>query len=267
VAKICDSPPFPRAGPAAAKTARRQPVRSIMLAGVDDALAAARSLVDQLYPTARWALLAGSVATVDRTSGSDLDVIVFIEDDPQAPYRRSLTWQGFPAEVFTYDQPGLEHYLRLDLAHRRPVTHRMLATGIPLTDLDGHAVQVRHRCADLLAAGPPRMDPVELDGLRYQLTGLLTDLTHAGNPGARTVIAASTWTRTAELALHAAGHWSGSGKWLLRELVDLDPGFAGRWLAAHSDPAAVVAIADEVLGSLGGRLFDGHLTTGPSRPG
>ena len=92
---------------------------------------------------------------------------------------------------------------------------------------------------------------------RYRLTDLLNDLVLACDPGERLVISASTWTIGAEQALAFAGHWTGKGKWLLRELRDLDAALADRWLSAHGVPDAVAAFTREVLDRAGGPLFDG----------
>ncbi len=100
---------------------------------------------------------------------------------------------------------------------------------------------------------------VLLDG---GLTDLLDDLASGVDEAERVVVTAATWTATAELALHNARHWIGRGKWLLRELRDLDPALAGRWLSASGDPAAVTALATEVLDAAGGPLFDGYRAAG-----
>ncbi|HEY0001303.1 MAG TPA: hypothetical protein VGB74_12670 [Actinoplanes sp.] len=60
---------------------------------------------------------------------------------------------------------------------------------------------------------------------------------------------------SARAALAFAGRWVSAGKWLLRELRDLDPDFAARWLAARDEPAELAA---EVLRAGGGPLFDGY---------
>ncbi len=92
-------------------------------------LDAARTLAGELFPHARWVVLAGSVLTAARTAGSDLDIVVCLPDDPELPYRRSLRWRGWPVELFVHDEASLGHYLAKDLAGRRPALHRMLATG------------------------------------------------------------------------------------------------------------------------------------------
>jgi hypothetical protein len=102
----------------------------------------------------------------------------------------------------------------------------------------------------------------ELEAARYGLTDLLDDLTHAQDPGERTVLAYTAWTTAAEYALTFGGHWLGSGKWLLRELRDMDAELAARWLDAHDDVEATAAFAREVLDRAGGPLFAGYRVPG-----
>jgi hypothetical protein len=97
---------------------------------------------------------------------------------------------------------------------------------------------------------------------RYGLTDLLDDLTHARDQGERTVVAAVAWTTAAQQALVLGGHWVGGGKWLLRELRDMDNDLATRWLAAHGDAEAVAVFVREVLNRAGGPLFAGYCARG-----
>jgi hypothetical protein len=138
----------------------------------------------------------------------------------------------------------------------------MLATGHALCGHDGEPARIQARCAEVLAAGPPPLERAEVDRLRYQLTDLLDDLTHSRDSAETLTITATLWTRAAELALHAGRHWLGGGKWLLRELRDLDADLADRWIAAHGDPAATAGFARGVLDRVGGPLFDGYHATG-----
>ena len=226
-----------------------------------DPSAAARDLVADLFPQAVWAVLAGSVLTTRRTSGSDLDIVVLLPaGDPAAPRRDSRHFRGWPVEVFVHDDETLDHWIAKDAAERRPTLCRMVATGVPVVGDPGDR---RDRCARLLAAGPQPLTAEELDRARYALTDLLDDLVHAADPGERQVTATAAWTAAAQLALAGAGHWTGTGKWLLRELRDLDPVAAGRWLAAAGDPAAIETFGKETLDRYGGPLFDGYLVTAP----
>lgn len=220
----------------------------------------AEDLVAELFPQAQWALLAGSVTTSQRTAGSDLDVVVVLSDgDAQAPHRESRRWRGWPVELFVHDVGSLAFYLAKDLPNRRPIMHRMVATGIPLI---GCPQPWQQRCAATLAAGPAPLTEQERDWCRYALTDLLDDLTHAIDPAERTVVAAAAWTAVAEQALALADHWTGTGKWLLRELRDHDADFADQWVAAHADPAATATLIRQVLDAHGGPLFEGYRAAG-----
>jgi hypothetical protein len=234
---------------------------------MDGAVVDARELVGELFPGARWAVLAGSVITSSRTAGSDLDIVVVLADgNPRPPYRESREYRGWPVELFVHDGETLARYLAKDLPSRRPVLHRMVATGVLLTGADDeHAQQTRDMAYAVLAAGPSPLTESELVLARYGRTDLLDDLTHAVDDGERTTIAAWTWIRCAEVALALRRHWTGTGKWLLRELRDLDDDLATRWLAAANDPDAIAALARDILARAGGPYFAGlHLPGEPA---
>ncbi len=223
----------------------------------------ARDVVVELFPQAVWAILTGSVITPARTAGSDLDIVVLLPDgDPRAPRRDSRRFRGWPVELFVHDEQSLRHYLATELAARKPHLHRMVGTGKVLV---GEPALWQQRCAKVLAGGPPPLTEAERDRSRYALTDALDDLTHAVDPGERLVIAASAWRTAGELALDFAGRWSGSGKWLLRELRDWDSTVADAWLAAHANPKAINDFGLEVLEKAGGPLFEGYQAQGETR--
>ena len=225
-----------------------------------DPVADARALVEELFPQALWAVLTGSVLTVHRTPGSDLDIVVLLPTgDSQAPHRDSRHFRGWPVELFVHDEQTLAHYLAKELPLRKPHLHRMVARGATLV---GDPRRWQAECDGVLAKGPTPLTDSERDYARYGLTDLLDDLVHAVDPGERTVIAATAWTVAAQDALAFADRWAGNGKWLLRELRDLDPELAQRWLAASGDAEAIETIVNEVLTRMGGPLFDGFRAVG-----
>jgi hypothetical protein len=233
-----------------------------------DALAAARAVAAELFPDALWVVLAGGVLSAARTAGSDLDIVVCRPDNPDPPYRQSLRRHRWPVELFVHDPLTLEHYLAKDLDARRPALNRMLATGSVVGGDAELAAPTLRRCAEVMAEGPPPLPDADLDRLRYAVTDLLDDLTHGRDPAETVAIVAALWTSTAELALHVGRHWLGGGKWLLRELRDLDPDLAARWVGAHGDPRAAAALAADVLATAGGPLFEGYRAVGerPTSP-
>ncbi len=101
---------------------------------------------------------------------------------------------------------------------------------------------------------------------RYSLTDQIDDLVGGGPPGLLDAAAIEVWRGTAELHLATAQSWSGTGKWLIREVEALDAvkgtTFArllheSLHAAFAGDPMGLVAVADDVLDQVGGRLWSG----------
>jgi hypothetical protein len=146
---------------------------------------------------------------------------------------------------------------------------RLVATGIPLLGGAG-GDDVRRHCQGVLDAGPLPVPADDLELRRYALTDLLDDLAGAAHDEEATAIAVEVWRETAELALAGAGSWSGTGKWLVRELRALDQQRGthlataldlGLHRALAGERASLAEVADEVLAPLGGRLWAGFSRT------
>jgi hypothetical protein len=234
--------------------------RAVMMTDMDP-LTAATDLVRDRFPDALAAFLGGGVLSARRTAMSDLDIVVLLAGPP-APYRESVRFRGWPVEFFVHDEPSLAYYCAKDISDRAPIMPRLCAEGAVLVDRGSLAATIRARTAALLAAGPPPVPDWELDDCRYDLSDLLDDLTGSTDPGESIVISWHVLAATARLALLLAGHWLGGGKWLLRELRDLDPGLADELLAALNDPAQLTRLADQVLEGSGGRLWEGYRQAG-----
>jgi hypothetical protein len=226
-----------------------------------DPLADARALVAEQFPGAVAAFLGGGVLSARRTATSDLDIVVLLAGPP-APYRESLRWRGWPAELFVHDRASLETFFAADAAQRKPALARMIADGAQLAGSGETGAQVRELARSLLAAGPPELTAAELDLRRYGLTDLLDDLAGSTDAGETAVICWTVWTQAAELALLLARSWLGGGKWLLRELRAADPALAAELVGAMGDPVRLTAAADKVLGRAGGRFWAGYRVAG-----
>jgi len=226
-----------------------------------DPVTDARALISERFPAARAAFLGGGVLSDHRTATSDLDIVVII-DGPPAPYRESLRWRGWPAELFVHDASTIGPWFAKDVARRRPSLARMCTGGEILIDVAGTAAAVRDQAQAVLDAGPPAADQSELDRRRYGLTDLLDDLAGSTDPGETLLIRWNVFVETAELALLLAGAWLGSGKWLLRELRAADPALAGQLVAAHDQSGELARLAEIVLARGGGRLWAGYREQG-----
>ena len=255
----------------------------------------ARALVELWFPEARAAWLGGSVVLGSATPGSDLDVTVLL-GGPPAPYRDSRRFRGWPVELFVHTDTSLGHYLRQDVRAGRPTMPRLVGRSVLLRDTDGSGAHWQATARALLAEGPARLSVDDLATLRYAVTDLLDDVTHAHDAHERLVSATLLADESARLLLRGSGHWWGRGKWVARELADLDRlqgdgadeagAGAGRradgtegngWAARHEqalvtaaagDVSLLLAFADEVLARHGGPLFEGHRLAGtdPAAP-
>jgi hypothetical protein len=226
------------------------------------AVDAARALVDERFPEAVQAWLAGSTTTGSATETSDLDITV-LRDDGDV-YRESERYAGWPVELFVHTPASVQHFVAKDLERRHPTMARLIACGVPLLG-DGGA-DVRTECEAVLERGPGPVPAEDLELMRYGLSDLLDDLTDVGPGPEAAAVAIGVWRATAELALAHAETWSGTGKWLVRELRALDER-DGTHLTTALDTAlrraltdersSLVAVADEVLERCGGRYWAG----------
>ncbi len=226
-----------------------------------DPIVDARDLVAARFPEARCAFLGPGILSARRTATSDLDIVVLL-GGPPAPFRESLIWRDWPAELFVHDLNSIGTWLASEAAKRKPSLARMCADGVILGDAGGTAGAVRDQARAMLAAGPLPLGPAERDRLRYGLSDLLDDLMGSTDQGETAVICWYVLEQTAELALLLAGSWLGRGKWLLRELRAADPALADELIAARADPARLTALADDVLARAGGRLWAGYRASG-----
>ncbi|MQY21755.1 hypothetical protein NRB20_48680 [Nocardia sp. RB20] len=108
--------------------------------------------------------------------------------------------------------------------------------------------------------------------MRYGVTDLLDDLAGAQDVNERLAIAVTLWQATSHLLLTAAGHWSGGGKWLHREVAHFDELGGTTFASALADGMRAVALGEirsmvdivtAVLDRVGGRLFEGYRANGP----
>ena len=235
-----------------------------------DAVADARALVAEWFPAARAAWLGGSVVRGGATTGSDLDVTVLLAGPP-APMRDSRRYAAWPVELFVHTETSLDHYVTRDVESGRPTMPRLVGHSVVLVDTDGSGARLQARCAALLEAGPRPLTGDDLASARYAVTDLLDDLVHAVDSHEQLVTATLLADRAAQLLLRGARHWWGQGKWVARELADLDERHGTAWRSRHEsalrsaaggDIAPLVAFASEVLARHGGPFFEGHRLAG-----
>jgi predicted nucleotidyltransferase len=227
---------------------------------------AAADFVTSHFPVARAAFLGGSVLTSDATQTSDLDVVVVL-DGPPAPYRETFRHRGWVVEAFVHTRDSLLHYYEHDRSRRVCSLLRMCGESRVLVDT-GIAEEIQAEARRRIADGPGALTDEERDALRYAVTDLLDDLAGCRSDDERPYIAASLTVQVAQLALAAAGAWSGNGKALHRSLAAVDPALAARLVdghrrsLCHGSDEVLRDAALEVLHRVGGPLLEGYRLRG-----
>ncbi|KAH8592923.1 putative nucleotidyltransferase protein [Bisporella sp. PMI_857] len=212
----------------------------------------AREFVAERFPNALQAWLGGSAAAGRTTITSDLDVTVLIAKGEV--HRESQTFKGWPVEVFVHTEFSVRYWVDLEEKERCPTTCRL------------------QLCQRVFEAGPQPFSETELNMVRYAISDLLDDLAGGGSPAEMSAVVLEVWQRTAALLLMSRRRWLGTGKWLARELKEIDVEDGTRiaeefqeslMQAVSGQPDQLIALARKVLEPLGGRLWDGYYLKGP----
>jgi len=228
-----------------------------------DPLHAGRALIDDHYPEALVAVLAGSSARGQATPTSDLDIVLVLPGEARS-FRRTSRHEGQLAEVFAYTPDELRRWWDADAATGRCTLANMCASGLLLRGEQDGGPAMQQQARAFLAAGPPAVDDDELAARRYRLTATVDDLCDATDAGERQVLAAEVLLEAAQLHLLIQRQWLGQGKWLLRRLRATAPDLAERLIQAHQHALCagqvqtLAKVVNDVLQGGGGRLAEGY---------
>lgn len=242
------------------------------LVGVnEEGVTVATRLVARRFADIRAAWLGGSVAAGQQTSTSDLDITVLLAGPP-APYRSSEVADGWPVEYFVQTEESLLRFCKIDRDRRRPTTMRLVGSSIILVDRDGSGRRLQAALHQMDLAGPSAVTDSDLEARRYAITDLLADLTAPRSEDETLVVASVLMREVGEFVLAAHRRWSGSGKWLLRELASLDRDARTQYSASLVNGLHSAAIGDltplhdvtvAVLHEFGGPVFAGFRRDAP----
>lgn len=90
-----------------------------------EAREATLQFVDCYFPACLGALLAGSVVRGQRTTRSDLDIVIFDSTLPSA-YRESLYFKNWSIEVFVHNLESDKRFIALNCHRASPSLARMV---------------------------------------------------------------------------------------------------------------------------------------------
>lgn len=215
------------------------------------------------FPELRAALLTGSVVRGTATETSDIDVVLLLPDG-SGGLRETVEWDGQTVDLFGYDLAALRHWLTEDTLRRRPALCSIVLDGVPVVGDSRVVEEARSTAREVYDAGPRACEPAELLRMRYGVTDVLLDVATSTDRAETLLLAGTLVTDAVDLLFATARRWSGSGKWLLRELRIREPGLAERLvegydtLARTNEPGALVNAVDELLDRCGGRFLVGR---------
>jgi len=226
----------------------------------------ARQIVAERFPKAQAAFLSGSALTADRTPTSDLDIVVFLDDDQQA-FRETIREHGWLIELFVQTPWSFNYFVNLETRARRSPLLQMCADGAILVSVDHAAENFQLEAHRLLMKGPPPITQDEIERRRYELTDLLDDFDGSTSSDELAFVTGELLVKSSELVLLTARRWLGTGKWLARQLAKHDAQLLGRLndgvraALGGGDRAPLRSAVEDVLATVGGPFSEGYRIT------
>lgn len=234
---------------------------------IDAALAAARKCFASRFKGASHMFVAGSIMRGEGNELSDIDLVVVYPNLSRA-WRTSFIVDGFPVEAFVHDPETLAYFIQGDVDSGAPIIVHMIANGVIISEDPLEAEDLQQRARDIFARGPDPLSGERYDTMRYFLSDLVDDLSARRPLDEIAALSALIYPRLIDLILLGRNQWTGKGKWGPRLLRRIDPALADIATkafaeAVQGDPAALLALAEQVLDQHGGRYLDGYHVEAP----
>jgi hypothetical protein len=237
---------------------------------VVDLIAAANAIHRERYADAEAIFLAGSLVRGEGTSTSDLDLVVIFKSLPNA-YRESFRFGKWPVEAFVHDPLTLAYFFhKVDKPSGVPSLPTMVSEGIEIPKSSEFSRTLKAAADSVIAEGPPPWARTEIDGSRYAITGLIDDLREPRSRAEQLATGTALYAALSNHFLRRRGAWSAKDKTIPRQLRKVDASFSKKFEASFNallergQSARVIALAEQVLASDGGWLFEGYVLPAPA---
>ena len=240
------------------------PYKTFMNQGMHSPLYVTQDLLQNRYPGAETIFVAGSVVKGEATAHSDLDLVVVYKQVPRA-FRESFSHRGWPVEAFIHDPETLHYFFnQVDRPIGRGTLAEMIAEGHEVPGPSEFSQSVKALAKETLRLGTPPLTDEELQDRRYQLSEMLDDIRE---PRTRQdLVAGGTllYNELAEFYFRTRCRWTASGKAIVKRMKMEDPALARKFaeafdlLFATGKQRAVIELAEELMASHGGVLFEGY---------
>lgn len=223
-----------------------------------------KDLLETRYKGAETIFVAGSVVRGEASTYSDLDLVV-VYPKVSAAYRESFFHLDWPVEAFIHDPETLRYFFeQVDRPIGRATLAEMISEGFEVPGPTKFSDEVKQLATRTLREGPPALSDEELQDLRYHISELIDDIREPRTRQELIAAATLVYNELAEYYFRSHKGWTGSGKAILKRMKKTDPAFARRFaeafdvLFATGQPSRVIDLAEELLSSSGGFLFEGY---------
>ena len=231
---------------------------------IDHLIKITTEILNSKYPEASVIFLSGSLVRGEGTPYSDLDLVVIFDELPN-PYRESFYFGGFPVEAFVHDPETLNYFLlEVDRPSGCPSLAQMVSEGVEVPQPSELSQLLKQLAVSVLAMGPPELSGEDVCRMRYTITDLVDDIRHPRSKEELVAAGTQLYAALADYYFRANALWSAKGKAIPRVMRRVNPGLCSRYgssfeeLFVHGQPEQVIALAEEILSSNGGFLFEGH---------
>lgn len=235
----------------------------------DEIVAAATAIRAERYAECSALFVAGSLIRGEGTTHSDLDLVV-IFPALKCAYRESFTFAGYPVDAFVHDPETLEYFfVEVDRLSGIPALPQMVVEGLEVPEPSDLSRALKQRAMAVLESGPPPLDAEAEARLRYMVTDVLDDIRGARSYEELLGTGSQLFEGLANYHFRSKGLWSARGKAIPRGLMRDDPVLCTSFcrsfehLFKTGDPSQVIGLAEDLLRSHGGPLFDGYRSDAP----
>lgn len=220
-----------------------------------------KEILQEKYPDAEFAFLAGSLVRGEATAFSDLDIVIIYQDLPNA-FRESFYFDGFPIEAFVHTPETLNYFFEMDAESGIPSLPQMISEGIEVPNKTDLSEKLKNLAKEVLE-NPPIASSEKLKRMRYAITDLVNDLRDPRSKEELTGTATELYNTLADFYLRSNGFWSGQNKSVPRVLQKYAPELKIEFcesfeeLFTQGKTEEVIELTEKILMPHGGFLFDG----------
>ncbi len=223
-----------------------------------------KDLLETRYKGAQVIFLAGSVMRGEASTYSDIDLVVVFPKVANA-FRESFFHLEWPVEAFVHDPETLRYFFfHVDHLAGTSTLAEMVSEGLETPGPTQVSTDIKAMADAVLRQGPPALTSEQINDRRYHISELVDDIREPRSRQELNAAASAIYSELADYFFRTRQLYSSSGKAILKRLKKSDPVFFRKFteafdlLFATGRAEKVIELAEDLLSSQGGFLFDGY---------